>query len=253
MKLPYRIRIASVILSTAALLLADTSHAVDSDIVEKAWETTFGSLSVEDWAYTQTTVTNGQEAISRFDPRLPEGEQWHLISIEGRTPTETERKDDAKRRKANNERPNSGLPGGKGDGSSSMIQPGSLSLVEETTAHVIYRFKPVASDEGGAKFMAHIDATLKIIKDGPYVASVDMQSVEPFKPGLGAKIDKFVTSVNFRPVASTGAILIHTATFRMLGRIWMVKRIDEQADVSYTDYEFVGEKSGPSALDGKLY
>lgn len=243
MKLPHTIRIAPVIFGAAALLLANTSHAVDPDIVEKAWNATFGNPSAEDWAYTETTVANGREKIGRFDPRRPEGERWHLISIGGRPPTEKERKEDAEKRKADRERPNSGRPDGKSNGSDSMIQPESLSLVEETAAHIIYRFKPVANDEDGAKFFEYIDATLKIVKDGPYVASVDMRSVKPFKPGLGARIDTFVTALSFKPVAANGAILIHTAKFRMLGRVWVVKKIDEQVDVSYTDYEFVGDKA----------
>jgi len=239
MKLPSKLPVALIALAVA-VISAGTCRAFDSDLVEKAIASTFGGPG-EDWAYTETTVDGGVTRVSRFDPRRPEGKRWHVVSVEGRSPTETEREEDRKRREAARERPQSGSP----IGNSEMIQPESFSTIEETAAHVIYRFKPVAEDEDRAKFFQYIDATLKIMRDGPYVARVDMRSPKPFKPGFGVKFEEYVTVLNFKPVTAGGPILPSALEIRLLGKAFLVRKIDVQIDISYGDYEFVGDSASP--------
>jgi hypothetical protein len=248
MKLPHTILVASAILC-AAVLSAHASQAVDVDLVEKALRATFDP-SDESWAFTETAIENGQMRVSRFDPRLPEDEQWHLISVDGQAPTEKERKSAAQKRKAEREaaNPDSPFPNWTGD---SSIDPESLSLVEDTPAYVIYRFIPQTKDEDDAKSSQYIHITLRIIKDGPYVASVDMRSPKPFKPGVGVKIEEFVTTLSFQPVSANGTILPSAVGFRLLGRAFFVKKINVQTNVSYRDYELVGDGASASPTDDK--
>lgn len=77
--------------------------------------------------------------------------------------------------------------------------------------------------------------------DGPYVASVDMRSSKPFNPSLGVKIEEFVTTLSFGPVAANGPILRSEVRFRLPGRAFLIKKINVQVNVSYADYEFVGD------------
>ncbi len=241
MKLPRTIRVASAILC-AAVLSAHASQAVDVDLVAEALRATFADRD-ESWAFTETVTENGQTRMSRFDPRLPEDEQWRLISVDGRPPTEKESKSAAQKRKAERGTPNpdSPFPDWTGDG---KIEPESLSLVEETPAYLIYRFMPPAKDEDDAKSSQYIAITLRIVKDGPYVASVDMRSPKPFKPGVGVKIEEFVTTLSFEPVSANGTILPSTVGFRLLGRAFLVKKINVHTDVSYGEYELVGPERG---------
>ena len=249
MRLPHIVLVASAILG-AVVLSASASQTVDVDLVEEALRATFDHRG-ESWAFTETVVENGQTKVSRFDPRLPEDERWHLISIDGQAPTETERKSAAQKRKAERgtPNPNSPFPNPTGD---SKIEPESLSLVEETPAYVIYRFIPPTNDEDDAKSSQYIDITLRIIKDGPYVASVDMRSPKPFKPGFGVKIEEFVTTLSFEPVSANGLILPSTVGFRLLGRAFLVKKINVRTEVSYGDFELVGDGASASPTDDKL-
>lgn len=52
----------------------------------------------EDWAFTQRTralADDGQvkeERLERYDPSLPDNQRWHLLEVDGKPPTEAQRK-----------------------------------------------------------------------------------------------------------------------------------------------------------------
>ena len=223
-------------LSATIVLAIGVSHAADPALVQQALESTFGNPN-GNWAFTQTVVENGSERISRFDPSLPEDERWHLVSVEGRAPTEKEREREAERREANGRSEDAESSEAPYDGSRFMAEPENLSLLEETPAYAIYRFEPGAGDEAG--FLGYIDTTMKIVKDGPYVSLVDMRSSEPFKPATGVKISEYTMEIRFEPVAEGGPYLPSSVTIRAIGRAWLVKKIDVLVAVSFTDYSLV--------------
>lgn len=241
MKSPPSVLVVLVILGSAAVLLASAAPAGDLGLVQQALEATDGS-SIQGWAYTETIVENGRETVRRFDPRRPEDERWSLVSVDARPPTERERREEAERRSSDRGSSNTGSTGDAEEGEiSAMIKPGSLSLMEETPTYALYRFEPVSDDDDDAKFQRNLDFTLKIVKDVPYVASIDMRSRGPFKPVFWMKVKEFVTTSTFEPVAAGGPVLPRTVTFRIVGRALLVKKIRATVEVSYGDYEYVGE------------
>ena len=104
MKSPPSVLVVLVILGSAAVLLASAAPADDLGLVQQALEATDGS-SIQGWAYTETIVGNGRETVRRFDPRRPEGERWNLVSVDGRSPTEREHREEAERRSSPQEFP----------------------------------------------------------------------------------------------------------------------------------------------------
>ncbi len=244
MKSPPIVLVALVILGSAAVLLASAAQAGDSELVLQALEATYDS-SIQGWAYTQTTVENGRETVRRFDPRRLEGERWSLVSVDGRPPTESERREDTERRTSPQEF--SGFfsngdaepePESEGGELSVRIKSDSLSLIEETTTYALYRFEPSSDD---AKFQSNLDLTLKIVKDGPYVASVELRSRGPFKPVFWMGIKEMVMTSTFESVADGGPVLPRLVTMNMVGRVLFVKEIRMTTKTSYSDYEYVGE------------
>jgi len=250
MKSPPSVLVVLVILGSAAVLLASAAPAGDLGLVQQALEATDGS-SIQGWAYTETIVGNDRETVRRFDPRRPEGERWSLVSVDGRPPIESERREEAERRSSDRGLSNAVellqalVTGSTGDAEggeiSAMIKPGSLSLIEETTTYALYRFEPASDDDDDAKFQRNFDRTLKIVKDGPYVAFVEMRSRGPFKPVFWMKIKEYVTTSTFEPVAAGGPVLPRTVTLRIVMRALLVKEIRATVEVSYGDYEYVGE------------
>ncbi len=113
----------------------------------------------------------------------------------------------------------------------------SLELLEETDDHYLFSFIPSDDDED---FLEHLDATVKIIKSGPYIEYIDMHNSKPFRPRIGVKISNFVTRLGFGPAAEGGPIVPIFIDVRIKMRAFFIINVDETVSISYSDYEFVG-------------
>ena len=121
-----------------------------------------------------------------------------------------------------------------------MVQMDSLSLIEETDDHWMFSFVP-SEDEDDEGFMDHVDATLKIARNGPYVEFINLKSNKPFRPQFGVKISEFVTRLTFGPAATDGPIVPYSIDIRIKVRAFLVIRVDETMSISFSDYEYVGD------------
>ncbi len=123
---------------------------------------------------------------------------------------------------------------------SDIAEPDSLRLIEETNDYWLYSFTPVEDDEE-EEFMKHVDATMKIIKDGPYIEYIDMHSNRPFKPQFGVKVKEFVTRLQFGLASNEGPVVPLAVDIRIKARAFLAIGIDETMSVSFSDYEYVGD------------
>jgi hypothetical protein len=121
-----------------------------------------------------------------------------------------------------------------------IAESDSLRLMEETDDYWLYSFTPVEDDDE-EEFMKHVDATMKIIKDGPYIEYIDMHSNKPFKPQFGVKVKEFVTRLQFCRASSDGPIVPLSVHVRIKARAFLAIGIDEMMSVSFSDYEYVGD------------
>ena len=124
------------------------------------------------WAYTETSVDDDREFVGRFNPSQPAGENWTLLFVDGRTPTQEESLEYAA------DKGDEGISSNHDDGRDGVIdivEPGSLMLLEETADYWLFSFVPV-EDEDDEGFFEHVDSTLKIIKDGPYLAYIQCRT-----------------------------------------------------------------------------
>ncbi len=212
------------LICSSVLFLGTLLSAGEPTLVEQALDR-IGSASADEWAFTETTVTNGATIIKQHDPTLPEGERWTLIAVDGRRPTDEERKEIL-------------LDDGEDsdDELRAIITPNSLHLVDDSPTHATYSFEPVAEDDEDAKLFANVDATLRINKDGPFVEAMEMRSRGPFSLRTGIKVREFLTLFTFVPVGPDGTVLPEVIDTRFLGRLFLVKKIDETARITYSDY-----------------
>lgn len=87
-----RVRLRPFLLLVGSALTASFVRADTPSLLAAAME----KLVQEDdrWAYTQvmrrTDRNNGGDTVARFDPSKPAGEQWELLKLKGRTPSEAE-------------------------------------------------------------------------------------------------------------------------------------------------------------------
>jgi len=192
---------------------------------------------MQEWAYTETTIEDEENVVGRYDPRRAEGERWQLLSFNDRQPTAQEVADYAEEKEYDND--SSSSDNGDHD-VSDMAEPDSLRLIEETVDYWLYGFTPIEDDEE-EEFMKHVDATMKIIKDGPYIEYIDMHSDKPFKPQFGVKIKEFVTRLRFGLAANDGPVVPLSVDVRIKARAFLAISIDETISVSFSDYEYVGD------------
>jgi hypothetical protein len=213
-----------------AALLKEAVEAIESDFERN-------------WAFTETSITAEGTTVGRFDPRLPEDTRWALLSVDDRDPTSDEIDDylaDKEDKNGNRENSDDADDADQKDSEvGNMISPDSLRLIEETDNFWLFSFIP-NDDEDERKFMEHVDGTLTISKGGRYLQEINMQSREPFKPRFGVKINDFLTRLRFAPAADQGPIVPLSIDFRIDVRAFMVKRVRESAEISFSDYEYVG-------------
>ena len=185
---------------------------------------------MQSWSYTETSVESDITLVGHYDPRRSSGERWMLLSVDGREPTAAEIEGYADDKADDN---------GDADdnGVNTMVDSESLELLEETNDHFLFSFIPSDDEED---FLEHLDATVKIIKDGPYIEYIDMHNSKPFRPRIGVKISNIVTRLGFGPAAEGGPIVPRFIDVRIKIRAFLIINVDETISVSYSDYEFVG-------------
>lgn len=188
------------------------------------------------WAYTETSTESGSSTVARFNPGLPKGKRWHLLSVEGRSPTDTEIAEFVETR-AEEESGDSE----RGTGIGNRVVPDGLKLIEETNDYWLFSFSPAEDDDDDA-FLKELDATMKISKDGPFLEYVNIQNNKPFRPEFGVKISEFVTRLSFGPASDNGPIVPMSIETRIKERAFLAIRIDETVSVTFSDYEYVADR-----------
>lgn len=183
----------------------------------------------DEWAYTETTLTDGELRIGRFDPRLEEDSRWSLISIDGREPTARERRKFAHDKEDHDS---------SDSRTTSIVGADSLELLEETDEYWLFSFVP---DEDEQSFLESVDAKVKIVKAGPYVESINIRNHSVIKPGFGTKLSEFVMLLEFGPAIDNGPVVPRSVKVHVSGRALLFIGINETEVVTNGDFEYAGD------------
>jgi len=205
------------------------------DIVAKAFEA-LSDYDPEAWLFTEITRWEGMVIVARHDSRGGENSHWTLLSVDGREATEDELEEFIAEKRSHYEPEPE-----EDDGADSVVQAGTLELVEETGDYWLFSFVPSEDDEV-AGYMEHLDGTMKIVKNGHYVENINLRNETTFKPATGVKIKEFRTRLEFGPVATGGPIVPKSVDVHISGRAFLAVKIDEAESVSFQNYEYLGEQ-----------
>jgi hypothetical protein len=216
------------------LLLCAVSAFAESyeTLIDRAFEALEDDLS-RDWSYTHTQENSEGLYVGRYDPRLPEAERWNLISVDAREPTARETEDYREQRRKEQGEPDDDR------GFESLAKEGSIALVEETDSYWLFSFEPAGDSEEDMDFMESVDGTLRVNKDGHYVAEMTLQNRSTIKPGKGVKIEKFLTRLAFAPTHEGGPVLPQSVEAAIKGKAFLVVKFDEHEKVTYSNFERV--------------
>jgi len=186
----------------------------------------------KEWAFTETSLSEGQLFVGRFDPRLEDDEQWTLLSVDGKEPTDKQR-----RKYLHNKDEHRGDADDDDNRVTAIVEPDSLELVEETDEHWLFTFVPAEDQEA---FMTSVDAKIRIVKDGRYVDSLEMRNFQDIKPGFGTKITKFQMRLTFGPALDAGPIVPKSMDVHVTGRALLFISFDDTEVTKYSDFEYAG-------------
>ena len=194
-----------------------------------------------DWAFTITSSGSDGDRVGRFDPRRPQDERWTLLMIDGRPPTD---KESAEYAKNNHHFGDGDGDGDNGDDSAiDMVEPGTLRLVEETDDYWLLSFVPTDDDDDdvGRKVLESMQGTVKIIKDGEYLAYIDIHNEKPIRPKLGVKMKKFLMHMSFGPIADNGPVVMRSMDFAIKLSAFVLVRVNEAESLAFSDFEYARE------------
>lgn len=239
--------IKNVLFATMLAALSATAHAADD--YDAILEQAIAPIEREyegRWSFTEAKTEGDEVRIASYDPRRDQDNHWQLEQIDGREPTEKEfekfLQDKAKESKEAQEHEQAEKDSdqrGRRRGSRDvreMIEPGTLTLLEETEQHWMFSFQPA---DVGEDFNKHLDGTLRIIKDGPYLDSLVLESRKPFKPQFGIKVNDFSTRLQFEQYEPGGAVLLTSVRVKINLRAFMVKTVDKTVDIAMSNFESV--------------
>jgi len=195
----------------------------------------------EDWAFTVTSSGKDSHRVGRFDPRQPEDERWTLLTIDGRAPTDEESAEYAE----NDHHFGAGDSDDDGDDNAiDMVEPGTLRLVEETDDYWLLSFVPTDDDQEddvGRKVLKSMQGTVKIIKDGEYLAYIDIHNEKPIRPKVGVKMRKFLMHMSFGPIADDGPVVMRSMDFAIKLSAFVLVRVSEAESMAFSDFEYARE------------
>lgn len=187
----------------------------------------------ESWAFTETSLSEGELYVGRFDPRLEEDARWSLLSVDGKEPT-----DDQRRKYAHDRNEHSEDNSNDDNRVTAMLDPDTLELVEETDEHWVFTFVPAEDEEA---FLDSVDAKVRIIKDGRYIESLEMRNFQDIRPGFGTKITQLQMRFSFGPAIENGPIVPLSSNVQIIGRALLFIGFNETEVKKYSDFEYAGD------------
>lgn len=220
-------------------------------LVERALETMERSEQ-DGYAYTMKMSEPGKSSLAHFDPAKPAGKTWELLQKDGKAPTAKEvesfRKERAEREKKRAEQKKEEKEKSRGGDKElrELIAPGSVQLISETSERASYRFRMRSDDEDEQAMVESIRGTLVVSKAGPHVESLDLASTGEMKPITGVKISEFHLRLTFFPPDAHGRALPATIQSKVKGRAMLVKKIDQDMSVTFSDYAKRQSPGGPT-------
>ncbi len=198
------------------------------------------SVRLTRWAYTRTTVNDGLKTIEKHDPALPRGERWQLLLKEDKPPTPKElakyAADQRRRGSRGGERPFRGA-----------IDSSSLTILSNDAARIYCEFQPRAGDEEERQLMSKIRGLLVVRRDPAHVEQVDVANTGTIGKTGVFSIREFKLNIAFAPQAGREEPLPKTVATRLRGRALIIKSLNMDSSVSYSDFVWKPTTNAPAA------
>ena len=198
---------------------------------------TFRAEGTKGWSFTQSTTARSQSMVEHYDPSKPEFSRWTLLQVSGRPATDKEVKEYREkhtRRSSNDTAPDV----------TQQLDLTTAERVSDDNDRISYKFrlKSGGKDDTSSQYMR---ATFTLHKPTGTIERVELATTEPFSPMLAVKVQEARTIMMYSIPTAERPTLLEQITVRVRGRAMLVKSLDEDMTVAYSDYTYAMKK--PSA------
>ncbi|MEX2044227.1 MAG: hypothetical protein WD941_02665 [Opitutus sp.] len=181
------------------------------------------------WSYTQTTVAGGKSIVERHNAAKPAFDRWSLVRQDGREPTPDELRHYMERRSRWSRT-------GTAPRITEQFDPGTIELVTESSDRAVYRarLRPGEMTDRTARFLR---VAITLHKPTRTIETLELASVGAFSPTFGVRISTMQTIMTYMPPSGDMPTLPGSVATRVRGRAYLVKSLDADMTVTYSDYE----------------
>lgn len=211
------------VLAEVGLTQNDLNHIADGTEAIKKY--TYKVTSEETNSLAENTTK-----VMRFDPRKPVGEQWELISVNGKAPTKEEV--DAFNKEKNDEDDHIE----KQDDDLVKEEDIWIESNDDKTVVIGFKFNKKKLHHS-QKIMKHFRARLTIDKTTKTIADVELYNFEPFTMILIMKVQEMNIKLGFKQMPNGDELLEYskaTINLKMMGQEGA-----GTVNQTYSDYEKV--------------
>jgi len=194
---------------------------------------TFRAEGTRGWSFTQSTETEKDKLVEHYDPSKPENARWVLLQKDGHAPTDKDKQEYADKLSRR----------GGGDTAPDVVQQidrKAATRVSDDPQKSVYSFrlKPGGKDDASAVYML---ATFTYDKATHTFEKVELSNLEPFAPMFAVKINEARTAIYYHLPTNDRPTLLDHITVKIRGRALIIRSLDEDMTVSYSDYKYTGQ------------
>lgn len=221
----YTIILCAYFLLSTAALAASNEHV---SMVESALEH-FSQTNKQHWSYTIHSVEveegNKTELHAKHHPHEDTNQRWHLLRLNGQTPSLKQAKEFAQKR------------GNEGFSISikELVKTQSLTVDKETPHSITFSY-PVELADLGKDALGKLTGRIQINKTSHNIESISVHNTASFSPVALADIHDFKLSMKFVTVNDT--ILVQQTKMDMRGTFSFFIDIEETSTVTFDDYQY---------------
>lgn len=224
----------------AATLLLTTATAAHADDLQTRLVAGARATDTAAYAFRETITVAGngpgmdkasKTYVNAYDPRRAPADRWRLLTVDGRAPTEKERAQSRKTKRADTP---------SYDGIAKWLGA-PATRVDGANGAVTYRYPRLpAGTIKLAKHDASADTAAEVQVAGangpaPYVGQLRFTSTKGFRMMLVASVKSMATTMHFRRLAD-GAVVPADVQSTIAGSM-MGKSGELRTSVSYTDWQ----------------
>ena len=208
----------------------------------------FARTNLEEWRYRRTRISEDGVTVDLHDPTQPGEAHWELVSIDGREPTEKERRD------YNKDRADHSLEEerARAEEAMSILVAESLELVENTDGHQRYSYRLQSPNGKRERTFERLTGELLVVEPAgeAWVREIRVWNREILRPWIGLRVDE--AGLEFRFHIQDGWVLPQQVLAHWSGEFLGLKDIERRYQFTLGDFERVRDvPRSPELAEGR--